>query len=171
MSKKHPRSLPYRRGVGALLFNGNGEVLVGRRVDTPGNAWQFPQGGVHKRERPRVAVLRELKEEVGTDKAEIIAKSSTWLCYDLPMELLGRVWQGKYRGQRQRWFALRFTGSDHDINLAASDTPEFEAWRWASLADTPSLAVPFKRRLYEDLVAEFSPVAEQLAAGFRSETA
>lgn len=171
MSKKRSQKLSYRRGVGALLFNANGEVLVGRRIDTREEAWQFPQGGIHKRERPRVAVLRELLEEVGTDKAEIIAKSSKWYFYDLPAEVQARVWSGKHRGQRQRWFALRFTGDDHDINLAACDTPEFDAWRWTPLADTPALAVPFKRRLYEDLVAEFAPVAERLAADVRSRTA
>lgn len=156
--------LPYRRGVGALLFNPRGEVLVARRTDTPGDAWQFPQGGIDKGERPRVAVLRELAEEIGTDQAEIIAKSAHWYCYDLPAELLGRVWKGKYRGQRQRWFALRFTGRDEDIDLAASSHPEFDRWRWCPLAATPAFAVPFKHRLYLDLVAEFTPVAERLAA-------
>lgn len=165
MSHNHDyQNLPYRRGVGALLLNPAGEVLVARRIDTPEDAWQFPQGGIDKGERPRRAVLRELMEELGTDKAEIIAKSASWYSYDLPVELLGRVWKGRYRGQRQRWFALRFTGRDDDIDLAASPHPEFDAWRWSPLATTPALAVPFKRQLYEALVSEFSPVAEALAA-------
>ena len=156
-------ALPYRRGVGALLFNPAGEVLVARRTDTA-EAWQFPQGGIDKGERPRVAVLRELAEEIGTDRAEIIAKSSQWYRYDLPAELLGRVWQGRYRGQEQRWFALRFLGHDTDIDLNASSHPEFDAWRWVPLASTPAFAVPFKRHLYEALLSEFSPVAQRLAA-------
>lgn len=165
MSHSHDHaSLPYRRGVGALLFNADGNVLVARRIDTPGDAWQFPQGGVDKGERPRKAVLRELVEELGTDKAEIIAKSAGWYCYDLPTDLLGRVWKGRYRGQRQRWFALRFTGQDQDIDLAASSHPEFDAWQWIALAATPALAVPFKRHLYEALVAEFAPIAATLVA-------
>ena len=156
--------LPYRRGVGALLFRQDGLVFVARRIDTPGEAWQLPQGGVDREERPRKAVLRELKEEIGTDKAEIIGKSRCWYRYDLPEPLQGRVWGGKYRGQKQRWFALRFLGVDADIDLAADHTPEFDAWRWIPLPALPDLAVPFKRRLYADLVEEFTPVAVALAA-------
>lgn len=162
MTSNHDK-LPHRRGVGALLFNAAGHVLVGRRIDTS-NAWQFPQGGINKGERPRVAVLRELTEEIGTDRAEIVAKSVHWYTYDLPEELLGHVWSGKYRGQKQRWFALRFTGHDEDIDLNASGHPEFDSWRWVPLATTPEFAVPFKRRLYEELVVEFTPVAARLAA-------
>jgi putative (di)nucleoside polyphosphate hydrolase len=101
-----------------------------------------------------------LAEEIGTDNAEIVAKSSGWLRYDLPENLVGRVWGGKYRGQKQRWFALRFNGADADIDLDASGHPEFEAWRWAPLEELPALAVPFKRRLYERIVAEFRHLAQ-----------
>jgi putative (di)nucleoside polyphosphate hydrolase len=149
--------LPYRRGVGALLFNDQGLVFVARRLDTL-DAWQLPQGGIHKGETPRQAVFRELLEEIGTDRAEVLAKSRRWLRYDLPQELRGRVWNGKYRGQEQRWFALRFTGSDADIDLAAHGKPEFDAWRWSDFEDLPRLAVSFKRALYRDLVEEFRPV-------------
>lgn len=149
-----PADLPYRRGVGALLFNAEGGVFVARRLDTR-DAWQLPQGGIHKGETPREAVFRELVEEIGTDRAEVIAKSRRWLRYDLPRELAGRVWNGRYRGQEQRWFALRFTGTEADIDLAAHDKPEFDAWRWSSLEDLPLLAVSFKRTLYRDLVEEF----------------
>jgi putative (di)nucleoside polyphosphate hydrolase len=149
--------LPYRRGVGALLFNDHGLVFVARRLDTL-DAWQLPQGGIHKGETPRQAVFRELLEEIGTDRAEVLAKSRRWLRYDLPQELRGRVWNGKYRGQEQRWFALRFTGSDADIDLAAHGKPEFDAWRWSDFEDLPRLAVSFKRALYQDLVEEFRPV-------------
>ena len=160
MTAKKPKKLPYRKGVGAVLFNGDGLVLVARRIDTPGKAWQLPQGGVQKGEKPRKAVLRELAEEIGTDNAEIVAKSSGWLCYDLPEHLVGRVWGGKYRGQKQRWFALRFNGADTDIDLDASGRPEFEDWRWVRLEELPTLAVSFKRRLYEQIIAEFRHLAK-----------
>jgi putative (di)nucleoside polyphosphate hydrolase len=146
--------------VGAVLFNDDSRVLVARRIDTPGDAWQLPQGGVRANEKPRKAVLRELAEEIGTDNAEIVAKSSGWLCYDLPEPLVGKVWSGRYRGQKQRWFALRFRGTDADIDLDASHHPEFEAWRWVSIEELPALAVSFKRRLYERIVAEFRHLAE-----------
>lgn len=148
----------YRRGVGALLFNSDGRVFVAERIDAPG-AWQLPQGGIDKGEKPRQAVLRELAEEIGTDKAEIIAKSQEWLRYDLPEDLRRRVWKGRYRGQEQRWFALRFTGSESDIDLAASDHPEFRDWRWSDIEQIPDLIVAFKRPLYEALVAEFRHLA------------
>lgn len=150
---------PYRKGVGAVVFNDDGLVLVARRIDTPGDAWQLPQGGIHGGEKPRKAVIREVAEEIGTDNVEIVAKSSRWLCYDLPEPLVAKVWGGKYRGQKQRWFALRFTGSDADIDLDASDQPEFAAWRWAPLEEVPTLAVSFKRRIYEQIVAEFRHLA------------
>lgn len=153
---------PYRKGVGAVLFNERGEVLVGRRIDTPGDAWQLPQGGVAKREPPEQALWRELAEEIGTAKAEIIGRTADWLTYDLPERLRDRVWKGAYRGQRQLWFALRFLGTDDDIDLRASAHPEFDAWRWADLESLPALAVPFKRALYGRLVAEFAPLAEAL---------
>jgi putative (di)nucleoside polyphosphate hydrolase len=159
--------LPYRRGVGALLFQSDGLVFVARRIDTPGDAWQLPQGGVDRGEKPRVAVIRELKEEIGTDRAVIIGKSRHWYRYDLPSSLQGRVWGGKYRGQKQRWFALRFLGTDAEIDLAADHKPEFDDWRWVSLATLPSLAVSFKRRLYADLATEFAPLAASLAAESR----
>ena len=158
MSAKRPK-LPYRRGVGAVLINREGLILVARRIDTPGDAWQLPQGGIDGAEKPRQAVLRELTEEIGTDKAEIIAKSKDWYRYELPAELVGRVWGGKYCGQKQRWFALRFTGCDRDIDLAADGHPEFDDWRWVPIETLPSLAVGFKRKLYENIVREFRHLA------------
>jgi putative (di)nucleoside polyphosphate hydrolase len=154
MSAKR-RKLPYRKGVGAVLINREGLVFVGRRIDTPGDAWQLPQGGIDNSEKASEAVLRELAEEIGTDKAEIIAKCKGWYRYELPDELVGRVWGGKYCGQKQRWFALRFTGSDSDIDLDAEGHPEFDAWHWAPIETLPGLAVGFKRKLYEDIVEEF----------------
>ena len=120
-------------------------------------AWQMPQGGIDPGETPRQAALRELKEEVGTDKAEILAKSREWLHYELPEELraqFGGMWGGRYRGQRQKWFLMRFAGADHDIDLA-TEHPEFDAWEWVEPARLPDLIVPFKRQLYQDVLVEF----------------
>ena len=138
-----------------MLLNPAGEVLVGRRIDMPIlPAWQMPQGGIDKGETPRQAALRELKEEIGTDKAEILGESRMWLKYDLPPELARGMWGGRYRGQRQKWFAMRFLGSDTDIDLA-TDHPEFDTWKWIPPEQLPELIVPFKRRLYIDILAEF----------------
>lgn len=165
MKSEDKAKLPYRRGVGALLFSTAGLVFVARRIDTPGDAWQLPQGGVDEGEMPREAVMRELKEEIGTNRAEIIAQSRDWYTYDLPDHLIGRVWGGRYRGQRQRWFALRFLGADADIDLqAAGEHAEFDHWKWAPIESLPGMAVEFKRALYADLVAEFALLARSGAA-------
>lgn len=157
-------SLPYRPNVGAVLFNAGGLILVARRADMPNaegapGGWQLPQGGMDEGEDPAVAVFRELEEEVGTAKAEIIAEHPEWLNYDLPPELIGKALGGKYRGQTQKWFALRFLGSDADIRLDLDPHPEFDAWRWAQLAELPGMAVPFKRAIYERLAVDFAPFA------------
>jgi putative (di)nucleoside polyphosphate hydrolase len=148
----------YRRGVGILLRNRGGEVFVGRRIDVP-DAWQMPQGGIDPGETPAAAAMRELKEEVGTDKAEILAESG-WFAYDLPPEIARRMWGGRYRGQRQKWFLMRFTGEDHDIDLAAAH-PEFDAWRWVEPGRLVALIVPFKRRLYEDVLQAFGAALQR----------
>ena len=161
MTKEDKR--PYRQGVGILLFNAQGLVFTGMRADTPG-AWQMPQGGIDKGEEPQDAAKRELFEEVGTDKAEIIAESQGWLSYDLPPDLSHKVWKGKYRGQQQKWFAFEFLGADNDIRLDAHpDEIEFIRWRWTDFAELPNLIVGFKRPLYEALAAEFAPLAKKLA--------
>lgn len=157
--------LPYRPNVGALLFNPQGLILVARRADMPNaegapGGWQLPQGGMDEGEDPRVAVLRELEEEIGTSRAEIIAEHPDWLTYDLPPELIGVALRGKYRGQRQKWFALRFIGQDSDIRLDLDPHPEFDAWRWARLAELPAMAVAFKRAIYERLARDFSYLAK-----------
>jgi putative (di)nucleoside polyphosphate hydrolase len=146
--------LPYRLGVGMMLLNGKGEVFVGRRIDTRAEAWQMPQGGVDEGEDLRAAALRELAEEIGTDKVEIIEEASGWFDYDLPAELVPNVWKGQYRGQRQKWFAMRFLGQDADIDLEAHH-PEFDAWKWVAMADLPEVIVPFKRDIYRRIVAAF----------------
>lgn len=153
--------LPYRPNVGAVLFNHNGLVFVARRADMPNaegpaGGWQLPQGGIDPGEDPRTAVMRELEEEIGTRKAEVVGEHADWLTYDLPPGLLGIAWRGRYRGQRQRWFAMRFTGADSDICLDLDPQPEFDAWRWVRLAELPSLAVPFKRGIYEVLSTSFA---------------
>jgi putative (di)nucleoside polyphosphate hydrolase len=158
-SRIDPASLPYRRGVGIVLFDRRGMVFVATRIDTPGDAWQMPQGGIDDGETPRAAAFRELAEETGITRAEWLGESSDWITYDLPHHLVGKAWRGRYRGQLQKWFALAFTGEDRDIDLRASRHPEFSAWRWVALAETPGLIVPFKRDLYARVVAEFEGFA------------
>ncbi len=155
-------NLPYRPCAGAMLVNARGQVFVAKRIDTPGDAWQMPQGGIDEGEEPSRAVLRELKEETGTNKAEILVESKHWRDYDLPDQLIGVLWGGNYRGQRQKWFLLRFLGNDGDIELAAHGEPEFSAWKWAGIDEIVDLIVPFKRALYADIVSEFRPFVESL---------
>jgi putative (di)nucleoside polyphosphate hydrolase len=148
------RAEGYRPGVGIMLLDRERRVFVGRRIDMAGDNWQMPQGGIDRGESPRDAALRELKEEVGTDKAEFLAEAARWLRYEVPQAIAGRIWGGRYRGQMQKWFAMRFTGTDGDIDVATAH-PEFNAWRWVAAADLPALIVPFKRQLYHDILAEF----------------
>jgi len=159
MTADRSRKLPYRPCVGALLLNRAGRALVARRIDSP-DAWQLPQGGIDEGEAPADAVLRELAEETGVTSAEIIAESSDWLQYDLPDELIGEIWGGAYRGQRQKWFALRFRGDESEIDLQAHEHIEFDDWQWVNMADLPDLAVSFKRALYENIVHEFEHLAK-----------
>ncbi len=146
--------LPYRLNVGAALFNTNGRVFIGQRADTLG--WQMPQGGIDEGEDPAAAVLRELEEEIGTAKATILAEHDEWLTYELPPDVAVSAFRGRYRGQRQKWFALRFDGTDSDVALDRHTHPEFVAWRWAELDELPALAVPFKRHIYEAVVTAFA---------------
>jgi putative (di)nucleoside polyphosphate hydrolase len=139
-----------------MLIDPANRVFVAQRRGMQSGAWQMPQGGIDEGEAPRDAALRELAEETGTDRAEIIAESRGWFDYDLPVDLVPRVWHGRYRGQRQKWFAMRFLGQDGDIDLEAHDPPEFSAWRWAPPEQLPALIVPFKRQLYRDVLAEFA---------------
>jgi putative (di)nucleoside polyphosphate hydrolase len=157
-------ALPYRRGVGVMLVNADGLVLVAKRIDMPSDAWQMPQGGMDEGETPVEAAKRELFEEVGTDKAEFVAESAGWYIYDLPPELIGVIWGGRYRGQEQKWFVARFLGSDSDIDIA-TENPEFLDWKWAEPTQLPELIVPFKKQLYRDVLAEFTPVLARLRQG------
>ncbi len=160
MSQKvKAEDLPYRPCVGVMLLNAQGQVFVGRRIDQTVEGWQMPQGGIDEGETPEQAVMRELKEEVGTDKATIIRSLPDWLNYDLPPHLIGVALHGKYRGQTQKWFALRFTGTDADINLVTHE-PEFATWRWVSMDDLPNMIVPFKRDIYRKVIDAFRDLAK-----------
>ena len=160
-----PSLLPYRPCVGLMVLNARNEVWVGRRVNSPNQGhysafWQMPQGGIDAGETPAAAAIRELHEETGIRSATIIAESTEWYPYDLPPELLGRIWDGRYRGQMQRWFALRFSGEEAEINIDPPDHDrEFAEWRWAPILDLPNLIVPFKRDVYSKVIAEFRHLA------------
>ncbi|HEY0105216.1 MAG TPA: RNA pyrophosphohydrolase [Rhizomicrobium sp.] len=154
--------LPYRPCVGIMLINRDGLVFVGRRIDQTVEGWQMPQGGIDDGETAVAAALRELREEAGTDKAEILAEMDEWLTYDLPPHLLGVALHGRYRGQRQKWFALRFLGEDGDIDIKTHE-PEFAAWKWLALEALPRLVVPFKRDTYAKVIAAFRDVAGPVA--------
>ncbi|WP_336977646.1 RNA pyrophosphohydrolase [Altererythrobacter fulvus] len=150
--------LPYRPCVGVMLVNGDGKVFVGRRIDNKeGDAWQMPQGGMDDGEDIVTAGLRELAEETGVTEASaaLIARSREELLYDLPDELIGRLWGGKYRGQRQFWLLMRFTGLDSEINLEAHNPPEFCEWQWIDPELLPEVIVPFKKRVYRAVLEEF----------------
>jgi putative (di)nucleoside polyphosphate hydrolase len=142
-----------------MLLDRDGRVFVGQRNDTPGGHWQMPQGGIDEGETPRQAAQRELEEEVGTAKAEIIAEGREWHSYDLPADLIPKVWRGRYRGQKQKWFVLRFLGQDGDIDVATQN-PEFTAWKWVEIEQLPTLIIPFKRPIYQRLVEEFRHLAD-----------
>ena len=149
--------MPYRPCVGVMLTNGAGQVFVGERIDTP-TAWQMPQGGIDAGESPCEAALRELTEEIGVDPADVVveAEHPEWLRYDLPDDLVGKVWKGRYRGQEQRWFRMRLTASDDAINIA-TDHPEFQAWQWVEPARVVDLIVPFKREIYQAVIEGLAP--------------
>jgi putative (di)nucleoside polyphosphate hydrolase len=156
--------LPYRPCVGIMLIGRHGLVWVGRRRpkwagDAAGHIWQMPQGGISPGEAERAAALRELEEETGVRSVEILAEAPGWFTYDLPDELLGIALKGRYRGQRQKWFAMRFLGADGEIDISARDghKAEFDDWRWAPAAEVPDLIVPFKRHIYEDVLRAFAP--------------
>ena len=149
-------SLPYRPCVGIMLLDADGRIFVGERIDTPG-AWQMPQGGIDPGEDPQDAALRELWEEIGveSDLVEVISHSGDWLTYDLPDHLLGKVWKGKYRGQKQLWFLLRFKGADAQIDIA-TEHPEFSQWKWTDSQSLIADIVSFKRAIYSEVVREFA---------------
>jgi putative (di)nucleoside polyphosphate hydrolase len=156
VTRPAPADLPYRPCVGVVLLNRDGLIFTGLRRDTVAEAWQMPQGGIDDGEKPRAAALRELWEETGVtaDKVEVLDKTPDWLTYDLPPELLGKVWGGKYRGQKQKWFLMRFLGEDSDIRIDTAH-PEFRRWQWSRADDMLAAIVPFKREVYGQVVAAF----------------
>jgi putative (di)nucleoside polyphosphate hydrolase len=160
--------LPYRPGVGVMLFNRDGLVFIGRRLEGPEHvdlthSWQMPQGGIDPGEEPWPAAVRELQEETNIRSVERIGEIAEWLEYDIPRQIVGQAWQGKYRGQTQKWFAMRFTGPESEIDVAHPDgaaEAEFGAWRWEPVQNIPELVVPFKRPVYDRVVHEFGHLAK-----------
>ena len=157
---------PYRPCVGVMLLNTRGHVFVGNRIDMLGENWQMPQGGIDEGETPRDAALRELEEEAGTRKAEIIAESLEWFSYDLPEVVSRQRWGGRFRGQTQRWFVMRFIGEDREIRLNRHKA-EFSAWRWVPMGDLERLIAPLKRGVYRRVICEFSYLGEVAGDGSR----
>ena len=149
--------LPLRVGVGAVLLNKNNQVFVGKRRDNPVNKWQMPQGGVDNNEKLVDALKRELYEETSVKSYEIIHELDRWLTYELPENLLGKIWRGKYRGQKQRWFILRFSGEENEINVNTKK-PEFLEWKWADIESLPNIIVDFKKKVYEELLVEIRKI-------------
>jgi putative (di)nucleoside polyphosphate hydrolase len=161
-------SLPYRPCVGTTVLNRQGHVFIGRRIEGPEHvdkvhAWQMPQGGVDKGEDPWQAAVRELYEETNIRSVEKLGEIDEWLAYDIPRDIVGEAWGGKYRGQTQKWYALRFTGDDSEIDIAApgGHKPEFAEWRWEPMKNLPKLIIPFKRPVYERVVKEFAKFARK----------
>ena len=155
MSRKSiPLELPYRPCAGMMVLNSEGKIFAGKRIDRRVEAWQMPQGGIDENEEPRAAALRELEEEIGTKNVEILREHPEWLAYDLPENLIGLKWNGRYRGQAQKWFAVRFLGADSEINLRTSHQ-EFSEWRWLGSAELLAMIVAFKRPIYKKVFAAF----------------
>ena len=149
------KQLPLRLGVGIALLNHENKIFVGKRVDNPTNSWQMPQGGVDKNEDFLQAAKRELEEETGIRTVEVIKELNEWMTYDLPKNLLGKLWEGKYRGQKQKWFIMKFLGKNDEINIRTKN-PDFLAWKWIKPSDLPTVAVDFKVNIYKKMAKELA---------------
>ena len=164
MTRIKREDLPYRACVGVMLFNAEGKVWIGRRIpkwsgDQSALLWQMPQGGIDKGEDPEQAALRELEEETGVTRGSVIGRTQDWLYYDLPDDAIGFALKGKFRGQKQHWFAIRYEGSDADFNITPTDhEPEFDQWKGEDMEKLPGLVIPFKRDVYEQVVKLFAPL-------------
>ena len=152
---KNKKELPLRLGVGIALLNHEHKVFVGKRIDNPADSWQMPQGGVNQNENLLEAAKRELEEETGIKKIELIKELDIWLTYDLPKSLLGKIWNGKYRGQKQKWFIMKFLGNNNEININTKK-PEFLNWKWIKPSELPEVAVNFKINIYKKISKELS---------------
>jgi len=155
MFLKKYNNLPLRLGVGIVLLNSENKIFVGKRIDNPVNSWQMPQGGVDKNENLLNAAFRELREETGVKNVKLIKEIDTWLTYDLPKNLLGKLWNGKYRGQRQRWFVMRFIGKDEEVNVKTKNA-EFKEWKWIAVDQLTNVAVDFKLQIYKKISEELN---------------
>ena len=158
MTPEEIAKLPYRQNVGVMLVNKDGAAWVGQRLDSELPAWQMPQGGIDKGEDPQAAALRELEEETGVsaDAVSLVAQTEGWIAYDLPHHIVPKIWKGRYKGQEQKWFLFRFHGEDRMINIEV-EHQEFSEWRWLPVSELVDNIVPFKRDVYEQVVAEFTP--------------
>ena len=155
MFLKKYNNLPLRLGVGIVLLNSENKIFVGKRIDNPVNSWQMPQGGVDKNENLLNAAFRELREETGVENVKLIKEIDTWLTYDLPKNLLGKLWNGKYGGQRQRWFVMRFIGKDEEVNVKTKNA-EFKEWKWIAVDQLTNVAVDFKLQIYKKISEELN---------------
>jgi putative (di)nucleoside polyphosphate hydrolase len=155
MSSNKSKNLPLRLGVGIVLLNAENKVFVGKRIDNPVNFWQLPQGGVNKNEDLLYAANRELKEETSVVSVKLIKEIDSWLTYDLPENLLGKIWKGKYRGQKQKWFIMRFVGKEDEINIKTKNA-EFKSWKWININQLINVVVSFKLNIYKSIVKELN---------------